>query len=108
MKLHTQERTYYALATLHATAADDTPVAVPSDGWDASYDRGATWHPSQAHPDQPTVPCWLIHGPDFPGPADTNTTPGGIMIARSCTPLIRLSDSPETSIKAAEIIEVWR
>lgn len=37
MKLHTQERTYYTLATLHATAADGTPVAVPSDGWDASY-----------------------------------------------------------------------
>ena len=32
----------------------------------------------------------------------------GIPVARSTTPLIRLSDSPETEIEAAESIEVWR
>ena len=109
MKLHIQEQTYYALPDLHATPAGSaTPITVPVTSWEASYDRGTTWHAAIGHPDLPTTPCWLIHGPDFPGPADTNTTPGGILVARSTMPLIRLSDSPETEIEAAEIIEVWR
>ena len=71
------------------------------------YDRGTTWHAAIGHPDQPTTPCWLIRGPGFPGPGDTNPS-DGILVARSTMPLIRLSDSPETEIEAAEIIEVWR
>ena len=108
MRLHHQEQTYYALPDLHATPAGTaTPITVPVTSWEASYDRGTTWHAAIGHPDQPTTPCWLIHGPDFPGPGDTNLVPG-ILVARSTTPLIRLSDSPETEIEAAEIIEVWR
>ena len=108
MKLHIQEQTYYALPTLRATpAGSTTPITVPVTSWEASYDRGTTWHAAQPHPDQPTTPCWLVRGPGFPGPGDTNPT-GGILVARSTMPLIRLSDSPETEIEAAEIIEVWR
>ena len=107
MKLHIQEQTYYALPNLHATDISGGAVSTPVASWEASYDRGTTWHAAQPHPDQPTTPCWLIRGPGFPGPGDTNLVPG-ILVARSTMPLIRLSDSPETEIEAAEIIEVWR
>ena len=108
MRLHHQEQTYYALPDLHATPAGSaTPITVPVTSWEASYDRGTTWHAAQPHPDQPATPCWLIRGPGFPGAGDTNPS-DGIPVARSATPLIRLSDSPETEIEAAEIIEVWR
>ena len=107
MRLHHQEQTYYALPTLHATDISGATVSTPVASWEASYDRGTTWHAAIGHPDQPTTPCWLIRGPGFPGPGDTNLVPG-IPVARSTTPLIRLSDSPETEIEAAEIIEVWR
>ena len=107
MRLHHQEQTYYALPTLHATDISGATVSTPVASWEASYDRGTTWHAAIGHPDQPTTPCWLIRGPGFPGPGDTNPS-DGILVARSTTPLIRLSDSPETEIEAAEIIEVWR
>lgn len=107
MKLHIQEQTYYALPNLHATDISGGAVSTPVASWEASYDRGTTWHAAQPHPDQPATPCWLIRGPGFPGPGDTNPS-DGILVARSTTPLIRLSDSPETEIEAAEIIEVWR
>ena len=107
MKLHIQEQTYYALPTLRATDVAGATVSTPVTSWEASYDRGTTWHAAQPHPDQPTTPCWLVRGPGFPGPGDTNPS-DGILVARSTTPLIRLSDSPETEIEAAEIIEVWR
>lgn len=107
MKLHIQEQTYYALPTLHATDVAGATVSTPVASWEASYDRGTTWHAAQPHPDQPTTPCWLIRGPGFPGAGDTNPS-AGILVARSTTPLIRLSDSPETEIEAAESIEVWR
>ena len=108
MKLHIQEQTYYALPDLRATpAGSTTPITVPVTSWEASYDRGITWYAAIGHPDQPATPCWLIRGPGFPGPGDTNPS-DGILVARSTTPLIRLSDSPETEIEAAEIIEVWR
>ena len=107
MKLHIQEQTYYALPNLHATDISGGAVSTPVASWEASYDRGTTWHAAQPHPDQPTTPCWLVRGPGFPGPGDTNP-PDGILVARSTTPLIRLSNSPETEIEAAESIEVWR
>lgn len=107
MKLHIQEQTYYALPNLHATDISGGAISTPVASWEASYDRGTTWHAAQPHPDQPATPCWLIRGPGFPGPGDTNPS-DGILVARSTTPLIRLSDSPETEIEAAEIIEVWR
>ena len=107
MKLHIQEQTYYALPDLRATDVAGATVSTPVDSWEASYDRGTTWHAAQPHPDQPTTPCWLVRGPGFPGPGDTNPS-DGILVARSTAPLIRLSDSPETEIEAAEIIEVWR
>ena len=107
MKLHIQEQTYYALPNLHATDISGGAVSTPVASWEASYDRGTTWHAAQPHPDLPATPCWLIRGPGFPGPGDTNPS-DGILVARSTTPLIRLSDSPETEIEAAEIIEVWR
>ena len=107
MRLHHQEQTYYGLPTLHATDISGATVSTPVASWEASYDRGTTWHAAIGHPDQPTTPCWLIRGPGFPGPGDTNP-PDGILVARSTAPLIRLSDSPETEIEAAEIIEVWR
>ena len=107
MRLHHQEQTYYALPNLHATDVGGDAVSTPVASWEASYDRGTTWHAAIGHPDQPTTPCWLIRGPGFPGPGDTNPS-DGILVARSTTPLIRLSDSPETEIEAAEIIEVWR
>ena len=107
MKLHIQEQTYYALPTLHATDVAGATVSTPVDSWEASYDRGTTWHAAIGHPDQPATPCWLVRGPGFPGPGDTNP-PDGILVARSTMPLIRLSNSPETEIEAAEIIEVWR
>ena len=107
MKLHIQEQTYYALPNLHATDISGGAVSTPVASWEASYDRGTTWHAAIGHPDQPTTPCWLVRGPGFPGPGDTNPS-GGILVARSTTPLIRLSDSPETEIEAAEIIVVWR
>ena len=107
MKLHIQEQTYYALPTLRATDVAGATVSTPVDSWEASYDRGTTWHAAIGHPDQPATPCWLIRGPGFPGPGDTNPS-DGILVARSIKPLIRLSDSPETEIEAAEIIEVWR
>lgn len=107
MRLHHQEQTYYGLPTLHATDISGATVSTPVASWEASYDRGITWHAAIGHPDQPATPCWLIRGPGFPGPGDTNPT-DGILVARSTTPLIRLSDSPETEIEAAESIEVWR
>ena len=107
MRLHHQEQTYYGLPTLHATDISGATVSTPVTSWEASYDRGTTWHAAIGHPDQPATPCWLIRGPGFPGPGDTNLAPG-ILVARSTMPLIRLSDSPETEIEAAEIIEVWR
>ena len=107
MKLHIQEQTYYALPDLHATDVAGGAVSTPVASWEASYDRGTTWHAAIGHPDQPATPCWLIRGPGFPGPGDTNPS-DGILVARSTAPLIRLSDSPETEIEAAEIIEVWR
>ena len=106
MRLHHQEQTYYALPNLHATDISGGAVSTPVASWEASYDRGTTWHAAIGHPDQPTTPCWLVRGPGFPGPGDTNPS-DGILVASGATPLIRLSDSPETSIKAAEIIEVW-
>ena len=107
MKLHIQEQTYYGLPTLHATDVAGATVSTPVDSWEASYDRGTTWYAAQPHPDQPATPCWLVRGPGFPGPGDANLVPG-ILVARSTTPLVRLSDSPETEIESAEIIEVWR
>ena len=107
MRLHHQEQTYYGLPTLHATDVAGATVSTPVASWEASYDRGTTWHAAIGHPDQPATPCWLIRGPGFPGPGDTNPS-DGILVARSTTPLIRLSDSPETEIEVAEIIEVWR
>ena len=107
MRLHHQEQTYYALPNLHATDISGGAVSTPVASWEASYDRGTTWHAAIGHPDQPATPCWLIRGPGFPGLGDTNPS-DGILVARSTTPLIRLSDSPETEIEAAEIIEVWR
>ena len=107
MRLHLQEQTYYGLPTLHAADISGATVSTPVASWEASYDRGTTWHAAIGHPDQPTTPCWLVRGPGFPGPGDTNPS-DGILVARSTTPLIRLSDSPETEIEAAEIIEVWR
>ena len=106
MKLHIQEQTYYALPNLHATDISGGAVSTAVASWEASYDRGTTWHAAIGHPDQPATPCWLIRGPGVPGPGDTNPS-DGILVARSTTPLIRLSDSPETEIEAAEIIEVW-
>lgn len=38
----------------------------------------------------------------------TDIGSGAIIEIRSTMPLIRLSNSPETEIEAAEIIEVWR
>ncbi len=107
MRLHHQEQTYYGLPTLHATDISGATVSTPVASWEASYDRGTTWNAAIGHPDQPTTPCWLIRGPGFPGAGDTNPS-DGILVARSVKPLIRLSDSPETEIEAAEIIEVWR
>ena len=79
---------------------------VAVDKWEASFDSGNTWHASQAHPDLPTAPAWLIRGANYPGPADTGTALG-VLISRRTEPLIRLRDMPETTIEKAEVIRPW-
>ena len=74
MNLHAQEQAYYTLPDLHATDVTGTRLTTPVAGWEASFDRGTTWHPAGPHPDYPGVPCWLIRGPHFPGAGDTNPT----------------------------------
>ena len=105
MKLHIQEQVFYTLPNL-AASTPAGPVVVAVDRWEASFDGGATWHASQAHPDLPTAPAWLIRGANYPGPDDTGTA-SGILIAQKTVPLIRLRDTPETTIEKAEVIRPW-
>lgn len=105
MKLHTQEQVFYTLPNLSATTPSG-PVVVAVDRWEASFDGGDTWYASQAHPDLPTAPAWLIRGAHYPGPADTGPA-SGVLISRSTVPLIRLRDMPETTIEKAEAIRPW-
>ena len=105
-RLHRQEQEYYTLPDLAAATATGNPVSVAVDGWEASFDRGVTWHQSQAHPDQPTAPCWLLRGDQHPGPGDTNTSVG-ILVTRTIAPLVRRRDTPETVIEQAPMVQVW-
>ena len=105
MRLHAQEQVFYALPNLSASTPSG-PVVVAVDKWEASFDGGVTWHTSQAHPDLPTAPAWLIRGANHPGPADTGVA-SGILISRRTEPLIRLRDVPETMVEKAEVIRPW-
>ncbi len=104
-RLHRQGQEYYTLPDLAAETISG-PVVVPVTGWEASFDRGLSWHPSQAHPDQGSAPCWLVHGPDYPGSGDTAPTVGALIVS-AVVPLIRLRDTPETTIEPAPWVLLW-
>lgn len=104
MKLRRFERRWYAMPITVTTAAN-TPVTVPPGDWEASFDRGLTWHPAQPHPDLPTAPAWLVAHVTFPGPGDPSTPiPGQILIAVTTIPLLRLIDQPEVMVPNGETI----
>lgn len=106
MKLHRQERRYFA-PTLSVIDYNGTPVVVPPTSWQASFDKGLTWITAVEHPDLTGQPAWLLRGPNFPGPGDSSTTiTGTITIPGYTGPLVRLVDTPETAIVKTESISL--
>lgn len=101
------DRRWYSLPDLAASTVNDVPIVVPVDGWEATFDYDQTWHRSQAHPDRPTAPAWLLAHPAFPGPGDTNThLPNEILVLFNVAPRVRLIDSPETVSESADRIVI--
>lgn len=101
-----QDRRWYSLPDLAATDVGG-PIAVPVTRWEASFDQLLTWHPAQPHPQLPSVPSWLLAGPDFPGPGDPSThEPTEIVIFHSVAPRVRLVDSPESVSQTSDTVSL--
>lgn len=95
MRVLPQERKWWS-PTLAATDSHGTPVAVPTDGWEASFDGGITWAVARNNNGRPG---WLVAGANFPGPGDSAAgIPTDHVLTARVRPLIRLRDAPETSI----------
>lgn len=63
-------------------------------GWEASFDRGTTWHTPTMDAE---VMTWLLNGPDF-----TADPTASITVAASVTPLFRVVDTPEVIVRTGE------
>jgi len=75
---------------------DPQPAATE---WEASFDGGANWKDSRAHPDHPEWPCWLIQGPDAGSEVPTDATITGIQDVK-----IRHTDTPEKVVTTLRIV----
>jgi len=83
--LNKRARVFYALII---------ETDLPTSGWEASFDGGATWLPGEEVNGNTR---WLIHGPDFDPTGITPAT--STLIATGVTPLLRLIDNPEVDIE---------
>lgn len=95
--IHRHERYFWApiliVRDLNGVAVSPQPAA--AGGFEASFDKGTTWQPSQAHPDNPSWPCWLIQGSAATPPAPP---PGAVLNATiddKVKVIIRCVDDPE-------------
>lgn len=99
MDMRPRERKFWAphltAYSFDGTTATDPQPAVTA--WEMSLD-GVTWKASRAHPDDATVPCWIIDGPDFPGPGDSTNgiEPDFAPASGYHEAIVRLRDTPET------------
>lgn len=98
MRILPQERKWFTPIGLAATNSHGTPITVAVTSWEASFDKGATWKTSR---DDGGNPGWLIAGSAYPGTGDS----AGAIVAdavlaadTTVTVLIRLRDTPETTI----------
>ena len=97
--LHRHERYYWA-PELTLYDSDEVPVVPqpsPAGGFEASFDKGSTWRPSQAHPDNPTWPCWLIQGPQAPA------APPGAIIDATITTKVKAAMAKEKPSTLAKV-----
>ena len=98
MKLNRDAREYYRLQISAETSAG-TPVEL--DAWEASFDRGQTWQASTiATWGDDDWASWLVAGPD------AENTDAVAVITRSCTPIVRVTDSPEVVVRDAPPIHL--
>lgn len=96
MRLHVEAAEYYRLTI---TTDPSTPAA----DWQASFDGAATWHDAEVVSD---TSAWLVAGPSFVGSGPSN--PDAIVLTGSSRPLIRLLDDPETVIRSAPSITIFK
>lgn len=90
--LNSHERMYWppVLEVKDAAGTLVDPQPNPAGGFEASFDRGATWKASRAHPTRPLWACWLIQGPD----AGTGVTVDATLTGTTEV-IFRRTDTPE-------------
>ena len=100
MRLYAMDQTYLRPLLSHPGLAHEVSV-----------DGGVTWWPHDViepagttGPDDPGGPAWLIRGPAFVAPAGWPLA--SLVVARSCTYLVRLRDLPQQITESPETIHL--
>jgi hypothetical protein len=102
VRLFTRSSVYYSIQV-----QTNIPVL---EGWEASFDRGATWKPGEIDPNNPGYWRWLVYGPTFLTTVGTSITPvpdTPVIPEEGITPIVRLIDDPLIIIGDAPRIEVY-
>jgi hypothetical protein len=98
MNLQRTARDYYVVSIETAPALSGT--------WQASFDRGATWHDGILADDQWS---WLVAGPLFDAASvGMDDAPTVATLVEKTTVLLRIKDDPVLSVqRAPERITLW-